>query len=578
VTVATVADIHSANSILDGQSSAGGGTVIDSVTNIAVDGFIDTVVVVSQYLARNLPGQFWDWIAQACTSYEEVLHTLTGDSAAITGHIAWLLDASFQIDAKAGLTDQARSQAITCWQGPGAEAFLATVDVTGAVTRSTAVLLRSVASDHFTLCGQLLNAKRGVFTLFQQLKSDLSGAVPMFLAQMGLAITGSVITLVGGTIGGAVNGAAGGAASGWHSGGVLGAIGGFLGGAVSGGIHGAEDAARMVPALFEQAFRNFVSWALGRVQAALNHLADFVRACIDPMVAVIGNIAGAGVRAERAASLLRGAGDPGSHADAPQPGSYGSNDQGDHPRATDGDLIALNQAIGDPTATLPPGYSRLTPAELAALGLTPDTLLGANGFIADVFRTPGGRYVVAFGGTTVGPGGAMPDVVEDGVGATTMSPQTQQVLSITDAIQRSGNGDNIIYTGHSLGGRLAAIAAIDTGNAAVTYDSAGVSQATIDYVAAKNGVDPSTLVAQANDGQIRRYYAGDDALTFAQERWPVSAAGAPDALGTPIEVGPEKNTLTTIEDGTTFVAGHMLDHMSDLWQAQYGPNGTTPAR
>ena len=578
MTVATVADIRSANAVLGGQSSAAGGKVIDSVTNIAVDGFVDTVVVVSQYLARNLPGRFWDWIAQACTSYEEVLHKLTGDSAAITGHISWLLDASFQIDAKAALTDQARSQAVTCWQGPGAEAFLATVDVAGAVTRSTAALLRSVASDHFTLCGQLLGAKRGVFTLFQQLKGDLSGAVPMFLAQMGLAIAGSVVTLVGGTIGGAINGAAGGAASGWHSGGVLGAIGGFFGGAVSGGIDGAQDAARMVPALFEQAFRNFVSWALGRVQAALHHLADFVKACIDPMVAVIGNIAGAGVRAQRAASLLRGSGDPGTHADAPQPNSYGSSGQGTGPRATDGDLIALNQAIGDPTATLPPGYSRLTPSELAALGLTPDELLGDDGFIADVFRTPDGSYVVAFGGTTVGPGGAMPDVVEDGVGATTMSPQTRQVLSITDAIQRSGNGDAVVYTGHSLGGRLAAIAALDTGNAAVTYDSAGVSQATIDYVAAKNGVDPSTLVNHANDGQIRRYYAGEDALTFAQERWPVSAAGAPDALGTPIEVGTEKNSLTTLDDGKTFIGGHMLDHMNDLWQARYGPSGTTPAR
>jgi hypothetical protein len=346
---------------------------------------------------------------------------------------------------------------------------------------------------------------------------------------------------------------------------------------VSGGSAGAEDAARMSPALFEQAFRNFVNWALGRVQAALNHLADFVKACIDPMVAVLGNIAGAGVRAERAASLLLGKGDPGTHANAPAPGSYGSTGQGTDPRASDGDLIALNQAIYNPNATLPDGYTRLTPAQIDALGLT-GKLGNDNGFIAEVFQKKDGTYVVAFGGTTVGPGGAMPDVIEDGVGATTMSPQTQQVLDITDAIQRSGNGDNVLYTGHSLGGRLAAIAAIDTGNAAVTYDSAGVSQSTIDYVAAKNGVDPSTLVNNANDGQIRRYYAGDDALTFAQERWPVSAAGAPDALGTPIEVGTEKNDLNTIQDGTTFIGGHMLDHMNTLWQAQYGPAGTTPAR
>lgn len=122
-----------------------------------------------------------------------------------------------------------------------------------------------------------------------------------------------------------------------------------------------------------------------------------------------------------------------------------------------------------------------------------------------MFTTPEGGYVVTFGGTgagaaTLDPCGTPKDIVEDVIGAATVSPQTLQVLALSEAIESSGNGDAVIYSGHSLGGRLAAIAALNSGQPAVTYDAAGVSQATINYIAERNGQEPAALAQQANTG------------------------------------------------------------------------------
>lgn len=113
---------------------------------------------------------------------------------------------------------------------------------------------------------------------------------------------------------------------------------------------------------------------------------------------------------------------------------------------------------------------------------------------------------------------------------------------------------------------------MDTGNAGVTYNAAGVSQATIDYVAHKNGVDPGTLVAQANNGQVRRYYTGDDPLTAAQERWQGSAAAAPDAVGAPIQLGPtEQSDLTKPPFNLDpYREGHYQEQVEQAWRKQYG--------
>ncbi len=82
-------------------------------------------------------------------------------------------------------------------------------------------------------------------------------------------------------------------------------------------------------------------------------------------------------------------------------------------------------------------------------------------------------------------------------------------------------------TGHSLGGGLAATAAAATGRAAVTFNAAGVNDATL----RRYGLDPARVKAQAEAGQMRRYNISGEALTAAQEDVPGLAEHLPDALG-----------------------------------------------
>lgn len=340
-----------------------------------------------------------------------------------------------------------------------------------------------------------------------------------------------------------------------------------------GAFSGAQDAAAEAARRLRAAWDAFVEWGSREVAHVLESVTDFVEASLEPMTAEIGQMKGIGQRAERAASLLSDGTDPGYNADGPAAGTSGHDAQGTEvDPQRDGDLIDVNQAIGDPGADLPDGYRRATPDDLAALGLDPSMMTDENGFIAEVFVDPDGNYVMAFAGTTAGeapgtPGQGVsdPDIVEDAAGAVTMSPQTQQVLAITEAVSSSGHGDNVVWTGHSLGGRLATVAALDTGNAAVTYNSAGVSQATIDYIAASNGTDPQAMTDQANDGQIRRYWTGNDPLTGAQERFAGSADAAPDALGHSIPLSDPTQDLP--------LDGHGQQTVEEQFDQAYGSNG-----
>lgn len=572
---ATTAQIERAVSILGNNPSGGspGGYLAGGMA-IVVDSVIDQVVSTDSLAGGVLPEPFNGWILQALRSFHEAMTSLTGDSSAIGTHIGNLVRTATAVDATSAFVSDTRSRARDCWQGPGAEAFDGRAAAAGLATGAVAGVLGFTAGRHLELAGEQATAKRGVIQLVCQLAGDLVQAAIRFLAQMGVSLAMGGWDIASNTLGGAVSGAASGASRGWSSGGFLGAVGGFFAGMFGGGSDGFRRGVNEASARIRAAFDNFVSWALGKVGQILREVHDFVKRHVEVMVGIVGQISGAGVRAGRAAALLRGSGDPGVHTDRPGAGTYADTAAGAGPRAQDGELVKLNQAIGDPNAALPPGYDRATVADLAKLGLTPGMLTDANGFQAEVFRTPDGSYVMAFAGTGAGGGAFAPDAIEDAIGGGTMSPQTGNVLRITDALQRSGNADGVVFTGHSLGGRLAAVAALDTGNAAVTYDAAGVSKATVDYLANKNGVDPAQLLASANDGQVRRYYAGDDPLTAAQERWRNYAGSLPDAVGKPIPVGPVNHTdATSIDSIAGYGHGHDLSHLGELWQQTYGSAG-----
>ena len=569
---ATTAQITQAASIL-GNNPGGGslGGYARGAGAIAIDRVIDEIVNTDQLAGGMLPEPFNTWILHALRSFHEVMTSLTGDSSAIGAHIGQLVKTAATVKYQATFVADTRSRARDCWEGPGAQAFDTRAQAAGLATDAVAGVLVFSAGRHLELAGQQASAKRGVIQLVCNLAAELVRMAIRFLAQMGVSLAMGGWDVVSNTVSGAASGAWNGMRDGWSRGGFAGAVGGFFSGMFGGGADGARRGIEEAKARIRAAFNNFVNWALGRVGQILREVHAFVKRYVENMVAVVGEISGAGVRSTRAAALLRGQNDPRTHSERPRDGTYGETLAGSGPRAMDGPLIDLNQAI-DPNKPVPAGYSRATDADLAALGLTRADLTDANGFMAEVFVDKDGGYVIAFAGTGAVDHKPVPDAVEDAVGGGTMSPQTGNVLRLTEKIQNSGHGDDVVYTGHSLGGRLAAIASLDTGNAAVTYDAAGVSDATVRYIANKNGVDPETLVNQANNGQVRRYYAGDDPLTAVQERWGRGYADSlPDAIGKPIPIGPfNNNQPTSIDSILGYGKGHDLTHMRDLWWSRYG--------
>ena len=145
------------------------------------------------------------------------------------------------------------------------------------------------------------------------------------------------------------------------------------------------------------------------------------------------------------------------------------------------DTGMLAAATYSPDAPLPPGYSRVTdPQELSRLGLSPEMLSppaseGSN-FHADVFRRdqpPG--YVIGYRGTQMTSGADWESNARQGVGL----PSDHYDRAMDVARRADQSGEDISFTGHSLGGGMASAAAVTTGRPAMTFNSAGLSERTV---------------------------------------------------------------------------------------------------
>ncbi|MGD7706104.1 hypothetical protein [Microlunatus sp. Y2014] len=522
-----------------------------AVDEIPLD-VIDTTLDIATMITDELPDIFFGWISDALGSFTELLKDFTGDSSAIVAHA----DATRTIGDQvlAYRTPVAGASARTGrWQGATADAFAATTKVAGECVRATAESIHALATRQLVLGGQVATVKQDLINAVTRLAGQLVEWALDAISNAGLALVDGTVQVISGTVSGAYDGFR----DGWSEGGLFGAI----RGAGDGAIDGAADALR-------EAFDGFVSWAGDHVADVLGEAATFVEEALTAMSAELGQVKGVGQRAERAAALLTTGADPGYNADAPASGTAGEQVQGQTAQERDRDLIDINQAIGDPDADLPEGWSRASDAQLAEMGLTRDMLTGENGFIAEVFFDPDGNPVVAFAGTTAGESPdsgtgtvevVYDDVTEDVTGAVTVSPQTQQVLTITEAISASPYADDTTFTGHSLGGRHAAVASLDTGNAAVTFNAAGVSPGTVEYLAASNNTTGEQLLQQAGDGQVRRYHTGNDPLTAVQEELPDGEA-IPAAPGSPIQLGP---------DSEVPVDGHGQGEVETAFDEQY---------
>lgn len=132
------------------------------------------------------------------------------------------------------------------------------------------------------------------------------------------------------------------------------------------------------------------------------------------------------------------------------------------------------------------------------------------GFKAQVFHdAPGRRYIIAFAGTEP----HAPDIITDIDGAFSIDePQNTAALRLTDSIgtllASAGLTDHtILLTGHSLGGRLASVAAIEHEADAVVFNPANIP---IDL---QRRIEDDKKLRAAAESHIVRIHSAADELT-----------------------------------------------------------------
>lgn len=173
-------------------------------------------------------------------------------------------------------------------------------------------------------------------------------------------------------------------------------------------------------------------------------------------------------------------------------------------------------------------FRPLTDDQFRQVGIDPALRSNnASGFDADIYGDGQGRYVLAFRGTDAGKDWGTN--LGQGLGFET-SQYNQAVMLSRQA--KVAFGDELVITGHSLGGGLAAVGAAATDTPAVTFNAAGVKDKTLERI----GLDASAVKDEATHGQIRRYAVDNEILTGLQERNIATRYLMPDAMGTKIEL------------------------------------------
>lgn len=180
------------------------------------------------------------------------------------------------------------------------------------------------------------------------------------------------------------------------------------------------------------------------------------------------------------------------------------------------------------------GFNRLSDSALLGFGIDPASLHDVgSGFQAGIYSNDK-QYVLAFAGTN-----DWRDWLSNVRQATGYDDvQYNQAVAAAKSA-KAAFGDALVIAGHSLGGSLAATAALATGTVAVTFNAAGVS----DYTLNRLGIDPAAAKKDAEAGGIRRYSEQYDMLTSTQE----STSLIPDAIGHNITLA-NNDTLTGIDD------------------------------
>ncbi|MBN6101877.1 DUF2974 domain-containing protein [Xanthomonas sp. CFBP 8703] len=250
-----------------------------------------------------------------------------------------------------------------------------------------------------------------------------------------------------------------------------------------------------------------------------------------------------------------------SNTDASAP--FAEAVRGQQPQAVDTQLPTLLQDLygtaaqrraggAESFAALPDGWTRLDDGAVQRAGIDPGMLHDAkSGFDAAFYRNEQGNVVLAFCGTDEGKDW------KHNIGQGLGFADAQYASAIQLGSQaKQAFGQDLMISGHSLGGGLAAASAMVNDVPAVTYNAAGVNDRTLE----REGLDASAAKDYAADGLIRGYHVKNELLTHLQEDSIPLKWAMPDAAGHQIQL-PDPDPLSF---GQRLVPGMMLKHRLDL--------------
>jgi hypothetical protein len=212
------------------------------------------------------------------------------------------------------------------------------------------------------------------------------------------------------------------------------------------------------------------------------------------------------------------------------------------------------------------GWTPLTDQQLRQVGIEPKLLHDAkSGYDAAIYTDNNGRYAVAFRGTDQGKD--WKTNLGQGLGFET----TQYNLATQLGMQaKVAFGDNVVFTGHSLGGGLAAAAMVATDAPGMTFNAAGLTDKSMKRL----GLDPAAVREHVEHGQIRNYQVKGEILTHVQEKSVLSPVMA-NAIGLDMSL-PDPGPLKGIHKINPFekiphrVDLHSMDSVLQSWQTKHG--------
>lgn len=201
----------------------------------------------------------------------------------------------------------------------------------------------------------------------------------------------------------------------------------------------------------------------------------------------------------------------------------------------------LRELVSIPSTTQAPNVSSAT-REWRSVESPKDE----SDFHCEIYQTASGKYVLAFAGTKITEKG---DLINDAKGVSKIYGQSMQGIKVAKEVvkyltERGVSPQDILLTGHSLGGRIAQEASLYTGVPAIVFNSADLSKQS------KQIIEEDPAYAK-RAGQIMKISSDHDILTNLQGMFP-------GVVGTEVI-----NRRITVVDGGTHSMKPLIKEVQD---------------